>query len=402
MSDPRTWPLSPAEFYATREKLEKLNKRAAKRGFTGRLDVTYTKRERKIRDDLGFTRTIVIFDTLITGTPAKYDGWTFVASIDKLDKGFIINGAPGADADSIDPDTIKAGHCDHCQTVRNRKSIFIIDNDDGRRLQVGSTCIKDFLGWNTSPVFYGENDLADDFDDGFGIFGGYREHVYDVPTIIAYAWAVTAIFGFVRADEPTTTTKDRLRVALRGPKVTDYGWDQDSIDRLHALAGEADDRVKEIIDFIKGDEFAGDNGYVTNLKVLVNEEYADQKYFGLLASAPNALTRYREQQAAREAREAENAEMVNEYIGQPKERLELTVTVRAIRFINGNYGTTTLYTFITEDKRLVKWFASGCPLGEDVEGETYRLVGTVKKHDEYQGQKSTVLTRCKVLEEAKT
>jgi len=42
------------------------------------------------------------------------------------------------------------------------------------------------------------------------------------------------------------------------------------------------------------------------------------------------------------------------------------------------------------------WFASG----SDMEvGNTYKLLGTIKKHDEYNGVKQTILTRCKVKEE---
>jgi hypothetical protein len=41
-----------------------------------------------------------------------------------------------------------------------------------------------------------------------------------------------------------------------------------------------------------------------------------------------------------------------------------------------------------------KWFASKYS-GMEV-GKTYKIRGTVKAHDEYQGRKQTALTRCKV------
>lgn len=39
---PAPWVLTPAEFAATKNKLEKINARAIKRGFTGRIDITAT------------------------------------------------------------------------------------------------------------------------------------------------------------------------------------------------------------------------------------------------------------------------------------------------------------------------------------------------------------------------
>jgi hypothetical protein len=47
---------------------------------------------------------------------------------------------------------------------------------------------------------------------------------------------------------------------------------------------------------------------------------------------------------------------------------------------------------------VVKWFASNNALGEDT-GVRVTLRGTVKEHDEYKGIKSTVLTRCTLVED---
>jgi hypothetical protein len=69
-----------------------------------------------------------------------------------------------------------------------------------------------------------------------------------------------------------------------------------------------------------------------------------------------------------------------------------------VRPIEGDYGTTYLYT-LREDAtgNVFKWFASREALG-DATGRTLQLQGTVKKHEEYNGLKSTVLTRCKEIE----
>src|SRR5690606_28010233 len=36
--------------------------------------------------------------------------------------------------------------CDHCGINRDRKQVYVLVNDEGRIVQVGSTCLKDFVG----------------------------------------------------------------------------------------------------------------------------------------------------------------------------------------------------------------------------------------------------------------
>lgn len=63
--------------------------------------------------------------------------------------------------------------------------------------------------------------------------------------------------------------------------------------------------------------------------------------------------------------------------------------------VNSMYGTSELYIFVDKDGNKYKTFYSGrgweCETGDKV-----TLKGTVKKHEEYKGEKATMLTRCKV------
>ena len=51
--------------------------------------------------------------------------------------------------------------CDHCQTARRRTLTFVLQHEDGRTTQVGSTCINEFCGDGTVQVGLGE-----ECDDG--------------------------------------------------------------------------------------------------------------------------------------------------------------------------------------------------------------------------------------------
>jgi len=85
----------------------------------------------------------------------------------------------------------------------------------------------------------------------------------------------------------------------------------------------------------------------------------------------------------------------SEYVGTVKVRQTITATVEAVRYIDGDYGTTTLLIMREVDgPGLFKWFASGSltfEVGQVVTGKA-----TVKGHEEYQGRKQTTVSRCKL------
>ena len=101
------------------------------------------------------------FDVTITGEPPRYRGWRFVAAVDAVDGGTVLRYPPGSTA-TVANDQVRAGECDHCQTTRARRSTVLVAHDDtGQLLQVGRSCLKDFLGHRILPVFLTTDQVAD-------------------------------------------------------------------------------------------------------------------------------------------------------------------------------------------------------------------------------------------------
>jgi hypothetical protein len=44
------------------------------------------------------------------------------------------------------------------------------------------------------------------------------------------------------------------------------------------------------------------------------------------------------------------------------------------------------------------WKASSTEIGRDDVGKVYALAGMVKKHDDYKGEKQTIMSRCTLVE----
>lgn len=406
MSDTETWTwkLSTYELELTQEKLAKINKRAAKKGINGgslSVEVIETVTATAI-DESGFEVTTVLHEVAIHGTAPKLNGWNFIATLD-FDPavGLVTRTVPGFEG-KIDRSALKAQHCDHCNTDRYRKATYLLRHDDGRTTQVGSTCIKDFLGQAFSPSFVYASD-SDELADELGFsFGGRGDRDYDVDTILAVAWAAVTEYGFVKSDAGEygygVPTKHRITQVL-GDLPTHAGARAEVEEvraKLQPLAEKAKGQAKLIRDFILSDSFSGSSEYVVNLKTVAAAERVSAKHFGLLASAPQAWARSVERDLKRQA---ERAEIKNEFFGEVKDKVELTVRVKAIRGIEGQYGTTALYTLVTDDGHLAKWFSSNWGLGEEVNNHSFKIKATVKGHDEYNGTKSTVITRAKVLED---
>jgi hypothetical protein len=384
----------------TLEKIEKINARASKKGLSGRLDLKVTEVEVKSKDDMGFEVVEIMYDVEFSGEAPKHNGWTFLATLDwDENAGLIVRTAPGVH--SVDRESLREGHCDHCQKQRMRRETFLVKNEEtGEEKQIGRSCIKDFLGWETG-ISWPSTPADDDEEKEFYGFGGGDRDV-STETVLAYAWACVKAFGFVRSqDYHATPTVQLVRNAINPGKGR---RDKEFADAMRPLAAEAKGKAAEIRAFILSDDFSGTSEYVLNLKAIAAGTRVSSRNFGILVSAPQAWARFNEQTLIRKAR----SEKPSEWIGTAPDkangikgsRITFTGMVESIRYIDGLYGSTTLYQVRDElSGVIVKWFASNNALGENT-GVRVTFRGTVKEHDEYKGIKSTVLTRCALVETA--
>lgn len=379
--------ISPADFEATSAKIRKINDRAKKRGFTGSITLTAERVEVASKDDYGFDRVDVWFDVELTGEPPRYNGWTFVATLDWDEHaGLIVRTAPGADP--IDRSSLNQGFCDHCKTNRQRNNTYLVHNDEtGQQLQVGSTCIKDFLGWDASVVFVDEDSVASDLGLGYG--NGASDCVGTLYAL-SVAWALIKMDGYKPASSYGSTTKGDLADVLWPPRLLSAERRAD-LAGIQDLAAAATEQAAKCRAWVLSDDFNGPSDYVANLKAVVAAEYVTGRNIGLLASAPQAWAKWQQRTLVREATKVES-----NWIGQPGQRITFTATVNAINFFPGDWGTTVLYSMRDEVGNIIKWFASSEALG-DVVGKQVTLKATIKALDTYQDIKQTVVTRAKEM-----
>lgn len=386
-----TWFLNSEELAATRAKVAKLQQRAVRKGFTGRIELAAVPASRSNQSAGGLPVTVHGFDVTITGEPPRYQGWRFVAAVDAVEGGTILRYPPGSTS-QVSNDQIRAGECDHCHTTRDRRSTVLVAHDDtGQVLQVGRSCLKDFLGHSTLPVFLTTDEVANTL--GGGLTG--TAAAWDVHSVLTYAAAAVEAFGWTpasAAEHGRVPTRDVVRLALTGGRGADQLRDQ-----LAPHLSEAIARAPQIrTDLLAG--LTGDSGYEANLATVLRGESVEARHLGLAVSAITAHQRLSADRA-RETSRREAAETVD-YAGTVGEKVTLTGTVRTAMRVDGfTYRSPDQVLLVVDCGAAVAKMTTSAAWAYPLKvGDPISVTGTVKTHTEWNGIKQTVLTRPKKLD----
>ena len=146
-------------------KLVPLAKKALKLGVAAPTVAFTNYRERELTNAHGHKtgETEVVVDATLTYEEIVVaGGWRLLASIEKGELGNIIYSASGEDFSHLQEAALT---CDHCNHKRVRKVHYVVGNEEGERMTVGSTCLKDFLGISPTKALNVFSAIRDFFDD---------------------------------------------------------------------------------------------------------------------------------------------------------------------------------------------------------------------------------------------
>ena len=388
-----TWTISPAALAATRAKIDKINARAAKRGFTGR--ITIDSLPPRVIDEVdagGSSVRRMVVDVEIAGQAPCYGGWQFLAAVDAMpaadgaEVGFVVRCAPGVDDAGVDRSALVAGRCEHCNVRVNRKYTYLVrEVATGQLRQVGSTCIKDFTGWQGKPVFITVEDIE------VGLFGGGGAGIpaTTVEDAIATAYVAVQMFGWVPTWREGATRYDVARAL--------FGDDQIARDLRAAMAarmGEGDAVAGEIIATLSA-ELTKADGYEANLLAVLAAEYVTERELGLLCSAVPVYERIVGRRVAREAEHQAEAEKVpSRWFASVGDKVTVTGAVKTALTIDGYaYNSRQRLIVIDTPGATFKTITSAGWAWDVHGGEVITVGATVKRHDVYREAEQTVLVR---------
>lgn len=365
---------------------ERIATRAAKKGLLGGWTVTLETRY-EMRNGINVEQPYLILE----GEPARYNGWRYLATAEWINGALLLTARNDDDAEAGRGYKPTEGRCDHCHQKRARSRIVLVQHEDGAIRQVGTTCLKDFLGHEIGTGWHSPTDPLDELEQ----YAGVGQPAYRVRHILTLALAVTGLMKGYRNVHLPPSTADMVRTALRyRAGVRDAQMFDETVAppaTFAARCAEAEANVPALIDLIRG---LSPGPWADNLKALVSDGpdgWVADRHLNLLISASAAWVREQEKAAAAaaaptvtEARYAEN-----------KTRIEMPeATITAVRGFDTQWGFTNVYVWLHDGHRF-EWLTS-VDLPLEV-GDTVAIKGTVKGVNEFNGQISTVMTRCKVL-----
>lgn len=396
MSD--IYKIKPANLEDLRVKIAKLNKKAIKLGCVPVVIEVIGSEMVKASKVMPGGRILKyeyrVELVTVTGDAPRLKGWSLIARVDYLDDARLILCVPGESC----PEEFRTRgiECDHCRSKRQRKNVFVLRHDNGQYVQVGRTCIKDFLLGGVSPEQllsratwnFNVVEACGDYEEG----GSYcREEAIN---IVEYLNAVSICIrrlgwlsrSATRWSEESSTSSDAwdlVKPNIRNEKDRrDYNNWVEKKDLIHQERDEqqAADALKWAVS--RPVEGVGDYHY--NLGVACRAGYVTRKTAGIVASAISAYLCHLGRAKSRE------------WVGEVKVRQDFKgLTVQSMKYIEGRFGAVTLVTFEDELGNLIKWFAS-TRLDID-KGDVVDIKATVKEHTDYKGVKQTMITRARVL-----
>lgn len=392
------------------EKIAGLNKRAAKVGLPPLTVVERGTEERPVRQGSKLMRT---WHKLAVTTVAdiKLNGWKLLGVLGYL---------PGSDAPIIRevpgetvPESYRTGDrsCAYCGKARERRETFIVQHENGETKRIGRNCLRDFLGVDPKQMLSSSEWLAslsslgdDDYSGG----GSRQPTTFEPSFVMPIAIRVIDKKGYWSKSAIETIAMNRpdggkLPVATAN-EVTTYiaalnGWlpkvpvniNQEVLDEFGDVTDEDVRKGTAVLDWAKG--MTGNSTYAYNLRTAASAQQITGRELALLVSAYGAWKKATTDDVAKE----KAVKVPSEFMGTEGQKGLVVdqATVLFTRTLNGEYGPTTLITFKTPEGNLLKWFASGALENDFPVGGTFALRGTVKKHETYNGDKQTVLTRVK-------
>ena len=397
---------------AVEQALVALNKRATRRGvpnftwtwgkpttetkFVGD-DKVLARGVRLVHHNVVTSRYEVAVDMIELTLPEQIpviNGWRFVASLEHVDGANIIHEVPGETVPEVYRN--RGSHCDHCRYIRQRNDTYVLCHEDGRTMQVGSTCIKDFLGNDAAhnvalaaTMISSIPELLRSIDDGLGGFGGGSSDCLAIVPFLQNVAACIRMNGWVSRtaskDGGATATVDVVLSELdkRAPQWTVSDDDKGLAERALLWA-----------EMLTDEQVNADKGnYLHNVRTVANSGVIRFRNAGIAASIIAAY-----QRAVGEAKRAEGKrEQSNLHVGTVGKRD--TFADAQLDYVAGyatQYGYTTVLTFVLGNGAVLVWKASNTDLSKEDIGKRFNIVGSVKTHGDYKGKSQTYLTRCKL------
>jgi hypothetical protein len=388
--------------------------------------VTFTRQGKEVKEWVRRYKVEVI------GEEPKYAGWKFIGTLEHTDEGNVLRMVPGEIAPAQYRDC--APFCEHCKLKRVRKDTFLVRHATGTTTQVGSNCLVDFLGHENpqsiaklAEIWVSFNELTDLAEDVYWMGGGGayitkdRQDLFEFLSIVAEIviqenqfWSRSAVNRIAERQGndrnlPEVTAWRAAR--YMHPTREDYVEAEKfrPTDAARKLAEEAVSWVlreygvpmpenggyDEIKAAILSTGRSDLSDFEHNLLVVAKGQFCERRTFGIAAYIIEAYRKAHNMIPERKKAPARNSQHFGT-VGQRFPKLEV-LCEKVFTWNSQEFGTGYLFKLITNDGNVAVWRTYNVSDENNMaEGHRYVIAATVKKHDAYNNEKQTEMSRVKV------
>lgn len=401
--EPVTYDILSSNLPLAEDAIAKANRRLEKAGVAERFTFeTEEYMETEIDPKTGMTIATPRIRLKLNTPGVKFEGYTFLASVEKAEAGFVVKAATGYDLHGFSPNSLK---CDACGKAIGRQKTYLVQDDDGNNLQVGSSCVKNYFGVDVKGLWALSHDpleRAKASDKWQTSRAGLHDSAIPTEDILAYALAVSEggenfVSGTSARNWGGRSTADEVRAALYG---TDTKWSQQVQEDAEKYRAEA----KRLLEKFKN--YSHDSDYRRNMSVIASGEFTKWNHMNILVSGLSEIA-HEKREAAKKAHAEKWGTPTPGYAGEIGEKLKgrkLKVYKIFDRTKTDPYSYRdreieySQVIFRDEDNHEVVWWAPRrIFLEEGAEVEV--LGGSVKKHGSYNGVDQTTIQRVKLSDE---
>lgn len=306
------------------------------------------------------------------------NGWEFVVAIEHL---LINNQYENIVRGHIETNGIY-NHvepiCEHCGLTRKRNNTYILIKDN-IKMQVGKTCLKDFLGHDAENFCHAMHILHDIEDMAESFSGTFSSANYlDLVVFLGMVSKSISEYGFKPSSFDNSTKNDVIQRFNAKEKVSEE----------HMEAG------LKVLEWVK--QTTDESDYMHNLRAIAARGMVSHRHYGYAASMFPAYNKdlIKKSQPA----------IVSNHVGEVNSRSIFQLTAYKKIYWDSTYGRTYLLMMKDNVGNVFTWRTNNPPDSlssykwDELSPKNIILKGTIKAHSDYKGIKQTELTRCTEVE----
>lgn len=328
----------------------------------------------------------------VTGGAVRVGSHRFLAKIEHTSHGNIVDTPPAIEGR---PEWRTApSRCEHCNTDRLRKETFMVAEPGGAVVQVGRTCLRDYLGTDSPETVISAMRWLKDFRDLSETLSGGGSVFFTQHVVLAAVVGVR-LHGFVPKSAPESAGRP---TAFYVSNIVGFSTSKQAVadrEEFRNAVTDADRaRAEKVLAFARAGA-SHENDYRHNLAIACAGDTMDPKRLGIVASAPGALEREEGFAADRRAREEEKRKTATtiRHLGTLGQRRVFEGEVFFVKTIDGHFGPSRLIKVHTADGGMVVMFTTAEDAWELEAGDKVKMRATIDAHSEFDGTKETKVKR---------